>query len=219
MQIIQASKEQLPIVQELAYKIWPDAYSEILSEAQLDYMLGNFYALPALEEQFDNGHVFLLAEEAGVFYGFAAYELNCKNSQKAKLHKIYILPNTQGKGIGKLLLDKVESRARAAKNTHLFLNVNKYNKAQSFYEKQEFTIISEEVIPIGNDYVMDDYVMGERIVSKTCGLNFFYLYSFEMVLENWLLQFYSKVQLKYSILQFRHRLNHGIFLAEHPKKY
>lgn len=163
MQIIQATKEQLPIVQQLAYTIWPDAYSEILSEAQLDYMLENFYALSALEDQMDNGHVFLLAEEAGVFYGFAAYELNCKNSQKTKLHKIYILPNTQGKGIGKLLLTEVEKCARAAKNTHLFLNVNRYNKAQSFYEKQEFRIILEEVIPIGNDYVMDDYVMEKEL--------------------------------------------------------
>jgi len=159
MKILVATKEQLLIIQELAYKIWPDAYSEILSDAQLDYMLTNFYALSALEEQLAQGHIFLLAEEEGVFYGFAAYELNCKNSQKTKLHKIYVMPNTQGKGIGKLLLNEVENKARKAQNTHLFLNVNKYNKAQSFYQKQNFKIILEEVIPIGNGYVMDDYVM------------------------------------------------------------
>jgi hypothetical protein len=42
----------------------------------------------------------------------------------------------------------------------VFLNVNKYNKAKFFYEKLGFTITKEEVIDIGNDYVMDDYVMG-----------------------------------------------------------
>jgi hypothetical protein len=41
----------------------------------------------------------------------------------------------------------------------VFLNVNKYNKAQYFYSKLGFAIIKEEVIDIGNDYVMDDYVM------------------------------------------------------------
>ena len=41
----------------------------------------------------------------------------------------------------------------------LFLNVNKYNKAKIFYEKLGFVISKEEVIDIGNDYVMDDYVM------------------------------------------------------------
>lgn len=163
MQIIQATKEQLPIIQELAYKIWPDAYSEILAEAQLDYMLENFYAISALEEQFDAGHVFLLAEEKGEYLGFAAYEINCRATSKTKLHKIYILPSTQGTGLGKMLLKEVENYAREAKNTHLFLNVNRYNKAQNFYEKQEFKIISEEVIPIGNDYVMDDYVMEKEL--------------------------------------------------------
>lgn len=163
MKIIVVAKEQLSIVQDLAYKIWPDTYSEILSDAQLDFMLENFYALSALEEQFDNGHVFLVAEEDKVFYGFASYEVNCKNTHKTKLHKIYVMPNTQGKGVGKLLLNEVENRARQAQNTHLFLNVNKYNKAQNFYEKQNFKIILEEVIPIGNGYIMDDYVM-EKII-------------------------------------------------------
>src|SRR6218665_1834972 len=120
MQISEASKEQLQIVWQLAYAIWPDTDGEILSKEQLEYMLGNFYALPALEEQFNSGHVFLLIKEEGVYLGFAAYELNCKNSGKTKLHKIYVLPQTQGKGIGKLLLTEVENRAKAGKDSHLF---------------------------------------------------------------------------------------------------
>ena len=41
----------------------------------------------------------------------------------------------------------------------VFLNVNKYNTAKLFYEKLGFKITKEEVIDIGNDYVMDDFVM------------------------------------------------------------
>ena len=41
----------------------------------------------------------------------------------------------------------------------IFLNVNKYNKARFFYEKLGFTIVKDEVIEIGNGYVMDDFVM------------------------------------------------------------
>lgn len=159
MQIIQASKDQLLIVQDLAYKIWPEAYAEILSDAQLDYMLENFYSISSLENQFENGHVFLLAEEDGHYLGFASYEVNCKTIGRTKLHKIYVLPNTQGKGVGKLLLKEVEHRAKKAENSILFLNVNKYNKAQNFYNNQGFSIILEEVIQIGKGYVMDDYVM------------------------------------------------------------
>lgn len=163
MQLFQADKSQLHVVRDLAYKIWPDAYGEILSEAQLDYMLENFYALPALEEQLNHKHVFLLAEEEGVFYGFASYEINCKNSGKTKLHKIYVLPESQGKGVGKLLLNEVEKAARESGNKRLFLNVNRYNIAQDFYKRLGFKIVHEEDIPIGNGYLMEDFVMEKEL--------------------------------------------------------
>lgn len=163
MQILTAEKSQLSIIRDLAYKIWPDAYGEILSEAQLDYMLENFYAIPSLDEQMKNQHVFLLAEENGVYYGFASYEINCKKTGKTKLHKIYVLSNTQGKGIGKLLLAEVEKAAKASGNDCLFLNVNRYNIAQEFYKRLGFEIVHEEDIDIGNGYLMEDYVMEKKI--------------------------------------------------------
>ncbi|ESU26409.1 GNAT family acetyltransferase [Flavobacterium limnosediminis JC2902] len=159
MQVLHADKDQLHIVRDLAYKIWPEAYEEILSEAQLDYMLENFYAIPALEEQMEKGHVFLLAEENDVYYGFASYEINCNNTGKTKLHKIYVLPETQGKGLGKLLLSEVEKAALNDGNSHLFLNVNRYNSAQEFYKRLGFVIVHEEDIEIGRGYLMEDFVM------------------------------------------------------------
>ncbi|UOK43843.1 MULTISPECIES: GNAT family N-acetyltransferase [Flavobacterium] len=159
MQVFIADKNQLSIIRDLAYKIWPDTYGEILSEAQLDYMLENFYAIPALEEQLGKGHVFLLAKENEVFYGFASYEVNCKSAGKTKLHKIYVLPETQGKGLGKLLLSEVEKAALKAGNSHVFLNVNRYNNAQEFYKRLGFEIIHQEDIEIGNGYLMEDFVM------------------------------------------------------------
>lgn len=163
MQIIESSKEQLADIRELAYKIWPDTYGQILSKEQLEYMLSNFYSIESLENQFESGHVFLFVEEDGQYLGFAAYEVDCKEKGKTKLHKIYVMPNTQGKGIGKFLLNEVEQRTKNAENKYLFLNVNKYNNAISFYEKQGFVKIADEVIDIGQGYVMDDYVM-EKII-------------------------------------------------------
>src|SRR6476620_1375153 len=156
MRVFVADRSQLHIVRDLAYKIWPVAYEEILSEAQLDYMLENFYAIPALEEQMEKEHIFLLAEENGIFYGFAAYEVNCNASGKTKLHKIYVLPETQGKGLGKLLLSEVEKAALSCGNSHVFLNVNRYNSAQEFYKRLGFEIIHQEDIEIGQGYLMED---------------------------------------------------------------
>ena len=64
----------------------------------------------------------------------------------------------KGKGIGKQLIDFASKEAKTI-NKRFVLNVNKYNSAQLFYTKLGFSIIQEEVIPIGGGYVMDDYVM------------------------------------------------------------
>lgn len=165
MKITQATKAQLAIVKDLAYKIWPTAYGEILSETQLTYMLAKFYSLEALTEQLEQRkHIFLLAEDDGKIVGFASYELNIAND-KTKIHKIYVLPETQGKGIGIQLINEIKKRAQEAKNKILFLNVNRFNKAQYFYKKLGFEIAYEEDIEIGQGYFMEDFVM-EKIITS-----------------------------------------------------
>ncbi|MGH2666825.1 GNAT family N-acetyltransferase [Flavobacterium sp.] len=164
MTITVATKEQLGIVQRLAYEIWPDTYGKILSKIQLDFMLDKFYNIASLEEQMlEKNQVFMLIEDDGKYLGFCAYELNINNSTKTKLHKIYVLPETQGKGVGKLLLEEVENAGRKAGNTHLFLNVNRFNNALEFYKYKGFAIVDEVNIEIGNGYLMEDYVMEKNL--------------------------------------------------------
>lgn len=160
MNFIKINAAQLQIIQDLAYAIWPSAYGEILTKEQLQYMLTKFYSFDALEQQMiEKKHVFYIAvDNFDKPLGFVAYELNCE-PQKTKIHKIYVLPETQGTGLGKQLVALVKEQALENNQKTIFLNVNKYNKAKLFYEKLGFVIIKEEVIDIGNNYVMDDFVM------------------------------------------------------------
>jgi diamine N-acetyltransferase len=163
MKITKATKDQLSIVRDLAYKIWPSTYLSIISKAQLDYMLDKFYSVESLKNQMlENDQIFLLIEDNNEYLGFCAYELNVADSKKTKLHKIYVLPSTQGKGIGKLLLAEVEKTAKNNKNTSVYLNVNRNNNAQNFYLMQGYTILKTEDIDIGFGYLMEDYVMEKK---------------------------------------------------------
>ena len=156
--------EQLSIVIDLTKKIWPVAYGEILSKAQLDYMIHKFYNETALRELMQKGHVFYLAQDENEKYvGFLSYELNCEPN-KTKIHKIYVLPETQGTGLGRQFFELVKEKAIQNNQSAIFLNVNKYNNAINFYTKLGFTKVKDEVIDIGNGYVMDDYVMEINIV-------------------------------------------------------
>lgn len=159
MNIFEAKPSQLTIIQDLAYKIWPSTYGEILSKEQLKFMLDKFYDIDFLEIQRNNGQHFLLLEDNAVFLGYASYELNYENSNKTKIQKIYVLPETQGKGFGKKLMDFIKNIALEKNNKGLLLNVNRFNKALGFYEKYGYKIKETVDIEIGNGYLMEDYIM------------------------------------------------------------
>ena len=163
IKIIPVSINDLEIVREIAYKTWPVCYGDILSTDQMQYMLTKFYSLNYLTQNIINGHRFLLANEDKTTLGFASYELNYKGENKTHLHKIYMLPEAQGKGIGKLLLNQVEVLAKVNHSTALSLNVNKYNKAQDFYKKNGFKVVADVVIDIGQNYIMDDFIMEKEL--------------------------------------------------------
>ena len=94
--------------------------------------------------------------------GFASFSAH-DDPSVYHLHKIYVLPDEQGKNVGKQLLDYIISDIKAAGATSLQLNVNRFNKALHFYEKQGFKILREEDIDIGSGFFMNDYVMEKKI--------------------------------------------------------
>lgn len=159
-----ASLEDIPLIQNITYKTWPVAYGNILSQEQLNYMLQLMYATEALQQQFAEGHIFYIAELNGQAVGFAAF--NCYEKPAIyKLHKLYVLPQAQGSGAGKSLLQFVIARVKELKADTLLLNVNRQNTAINFYKKIGFTVLKKEDVDIGNGYFMNDYVMQLSISS------------------------------------------------------
>lgn len=163
IRLFEATTQDLKTIQEIAYQTWPATYGKILSKEQLNYMLSQFYSEESLKNNVQNGHHFLLAKEDNMALGFVSYEHNYKQEPVTRIHKIYILPQTQGKGIGKLLIDAVEDLAKENHSVALSLNVNRFNKALTFYQKIGFEIIGEEDIEIGRGYLMEDYKMEKKL--------------------------------------------------------
>ncbi|HEY0245096.1 MAG TPA: GNAT family N-acetyltransferase [Mucilaginibacter sp.] len=162
-QIRQATLNDIETIRQIADQTWWPAYSAILSAAQIDFMLGEIYSTEKITEQIThNLQTYLLLIEDEQPVAFAAYSPRDEDAGIYKLHKLYCLPATQGKGYGKILIDMVCQKTREAGKHILDLNVNRYNKAKSFYEKMGFTVAYEEDIPIG-PYWMNDYVMRKEL--------------------------------------------------------
>lgn len=157
--VVEIPSTDLSIVRDLSHAIWPICYANIITEAQIKYMLENMYSLPALETAYTNGQRFLLAYLDSKPVGYAGFEIGTPDVNRCKLHKLYVLPNLQGSGIGKELLLKTQYLADAAKCRSIFLQVNKKNPAVQFYQKMGMYVREEAVFDIGNGFVMDDFIM------------------------------------------------------------
>jgi GNAT superfamily N-acetyltransferase len=166
IEIRPATPKDASIIQQLAEAIWIPTYSPILSQEQIRYMLDHIYDLDSITTQIKDGNqTYLMLMVDGVTTGFAAYSVRAENPEIYKLHKLYCLTETKGKGYGKMLLQEVEKKVLAAGKNILELNVNKYNPAKGFYERMGYEVIYSEVIPIG-PYIMDDYVMRKNLTAN-----------------------------------------------------
>lgn len=154
-----ASRADLPLIQQLAFTIWPIAYKNILSQQQLEYMLKKMHSIQSLSMLMDQKHEFIIPYEDSIPRGYACYAIH---SEKARLEKLYVMPGEQKKGIGTLLLNYIIEKAKPAVGT-LELNVNRENKSVDFYKSAGFVIVRAEDIDIGNGYFMNDYVMSKII--------------------------------------------------------
>lgn len=157
-----ANVDDLTTVEQLAREIWPVAYEGIVAPEQLAYMLNLIYNNATLRHQLQHQqHTFLMAELDGKPVAFAAF--STIEPGVSKLHKIYVHQNTQGKGVGKKLIDHITGHLQSQSIHTLRLNVNRQNKARFFYEKLGFVIMKEEDIDIGGGYFMTDFVMEKKL--------------------------------------------------------
>lgn len=161
MKLIKATEKDIPLIQELARRSWENAYAKILSKEQMEYMLGTMYSHDEIEGHLQSPayHYYLILDEnEDSFEGFIGYEHGYEKGT-TKLHRIYLVPESKGKGFGKEALKFLTQKTQENGDHRIILNVNKYNSAQKFYESQGYRVYDEGVFDIGNNFVMDDYLM------------------------------------------------------------
>jgi RsiW-degrading membrane proteinase PrsW (M82 family)/ribosomal protein S18 acetylase RimI-like enzyme len=161
LRIKKAQPSDIPLIQKMAYEIWPVTYGNILPQEQLAYMLELIYSHHSLAAQMQKGDEFVLVYDEETPVGFASFGLT--EPDVFKLHKLYVATSQQGRGTGRFLIDQLIKAMKTKGATALRLNVNRHNPAKNFYEKLGFIVQREEDIDIGNNYWMNDYVMQKDI--------------------------------------------------------
>lgn len=155
------NKRDIETINRLAWLAFPATYRKLLAPEQIVFMMNWMYSPANISEQMRNSHTYFICYWDSKECGYFSVEKQGENL--FHLQKIYLLPEYQGKGIGKLMFEKAVEYARQSKASSpakIELNVNRYNsKALGFYSKMGMKKISEGDFDIGNGFLMTDYIM------------------------------------------------------------
>ncbi|MEO6742565.1 MAG: GNAT family N-acetyltransferase [Chthoniobacteraceae bacterium] len=158
MQIRAATESDIPVLRELAQRIWRECYPGLITVEQIEFMLGWMYSEEEIRRQLAAGVPWGIAELKGEPVGYLSWQR--EDDGRVKISKLYVLPQRQRCGLGRQMLEHVCEQSRALGAHAVWLQVNKRNeRAIGAYLKACFHIENEAVFDIGGGFVMDDYLM------------------------------------------------------------
>lgn len=148
------------LINSLASRIWENTYGKILPKEQLEYMFEMMYSPENIQKQMEElRHQYFIVYSDNIPSGYLSIEQQDKDTYI--FQKIYSLPEIQGKGIGRYM---VEQGIAYLKSIHpgpfsITLYVNRENPAVGFYKHMGFIETATRDHHIGNGYYMNDYIM------------------------------------------------------------
>jgi len=156
------TKEQLEFLSHTANIVWHDAFKDILSLEQIEYMIDKFQSFSAFEKAIDqDNYQYYFVKNDDKVLGYIGLQIQ---KEKLFLSKLYLLRESRGKKIATKSFEFIEEFAKKNNLKSVWLTVNKYNyHAIEVYKHKGFIKIRDLVTDIGNGFVMDDYVFEKEI--------------------------------------------------------
>lgn len=160
--------EEVGAIADLAKLIWNDAYKNIISAQQITYMIEDRYSAERMRAELVSGEVWwdvacCNRNDEELRLGFASTQFTDEPGT-LKLDKLYIHPEYQRIGVGRMLIEHVSQRARDLSCNRVILSVNKHNaRAIEAYKSCGFTLSASVFNDIGHGFVMDDYIFERNL--------------------------------------------------------
>ena len=159
-----AGSADIPRLRALAEVIWHASYASLLPAGQIGFMLAWMYAPERIAAEISAGMVWEIVGCGGREIGYLAWEF-APGTTNSKLHKLYLLPECQGRGLGQSCLRHVMGAAREAGALAIELGVNKRNaRALKAYHRAGFETVDAVCTDIGGGFVMDDFILRRSLV-------------------------------------------------------
>ncbi|MBX9450382.1 MAG: GNAT family N-acetyltransferase [Mesorhizobium sp.] len=132
-----ASSRDIEAVRALLVETWHDTYDAIYGPERVTAITDDWHSIPSLEARLIRPNSEFLVADDGERIGGMAFASAADEGKTVMLHQLYVQPGCQGRGIGSLLLDEIESCFPDADKVRL--EVEEANaKAVAFYVAQGF---------------------------------------------------------------------------------
>ncbi|WP_169083977.1 GNAT family N-acetyltransferase [Paenibacillus sp. PL91] len=156
------TEEEIAEVARLAAEIWREYYVSIITIEQIEYMIGKFQSIPAIENQIHHqGYEYYFIHHDGSAVGYMSVR---QEEGKLFLSKFYIGKDHRGRGYASKATAFLEQLCKDRNLSHIWLTVNRHNESTiAVYEKKGFQTVREQIADIGNGFVMDDFIMEKEI--------------------------------------------------------
>ena len=150
-----AAASDLPSVHDVANRTWPATYAGMISDEDIAAFLEANYSLNRLTFIRDSmGDGMLAALSAGEVIGYVMVTKD--RDGMAQIWAIYVLPEWQRRGAGRLLWEAALERGRQLESHELVLWVLDSNEpARRFYERQGARAAEERDFPVGGGSVRE----------------------------------------------------------------
>jgi len=154
----------IQIIESIAHKTWNAHYVPIIGQNQVDYMLEKLQNFDAISSQIKNGHEYYLISTTKKAVGYLCL-ISDNEKKKIMISKIYIEKSATGSGLGTEFINFTKNLAKEKGMKKIWLTVNKNNSDTiQWYKNLQFKITKEVKMDIGNDFIMDDFVMELKLI-------------------------------------------------------
>lgn len=169
MKIKKCSLDDILDLQKIYRQTFFETFSEQNSEENMRIFLDKAYSEEKLKSEIENkeSETFLAVENQKILgvlkinTGNAETESGLKNS--LEIQRIYILKDSKGLGIGTVLMNLAEKKARELGVSFIWLGVWEKNfPAQKFFTDKGFRRFSEHAFVLGDD-IQTDFLMKKEL--------------------------------------------------------
>lgn len=160
--IKQVQSKSVLELQKIAKETFFETYASENTKEDMDAYLAENFNTEHLQRSIinpDSFYYFALQDNETIGYlkiNRSVAQTDNKLPNTLEIERIYILSKFQGKGAGKLLLNKAIEKAQTLHIKTLWLSVwEKNQKAIAFYKKQDFTAFDNQYYWVGTDKQTD----------------------------------------------------------------